>query len=40
MKKPTFRDVLQAFSSFLLFFVSAGFVVSCRLPKNMIILFY
>ena len=29
MKKPTFRGVLRAFSSFLLFFVSAGFVVSC-----------
>ena len=29
MKKPTFRRVLQEFSSFLLFFLSVGFVVSC-----------
>ena len=29
MKKPTFRRVLQEFSSFLRFFLSVGFVVSC-----------
>ena len=29
MKKPTFRRVIQDFSSFLLFFLSVGFVVSC-----------
>ena len=29
MKKPTFRKVLSEFSSFLLFFLSVGFVVSC-----------
>ena len=29
MKKPTFRRVLREFSSFLLFFLSVGFVVSC-----------
>lgn len=29
MKKPTFQRVLQEFSSFLLFFLSVGFVVSC-----------
>ena len=29
MKKPTFRRVIQEFSSFLLFFLSVGFVVSC-----------
>jgi signal transduction histidine kinase len=29
MKKPTFRRFLQEFSSFLLFFLSVGFVVSC-----------
>ena len=29
MKKPTLRGVLREFSSFLLFFLSVGFVVSC-----------
>ena len=29
MKKPTFQKVLREFSSFLLFFLSVGFVVSC-----------
>ena len=29
MKKPTFQRVLRGFSSFLLFFLSVGFVVSC-----------
>ena len=29
MKKPAFRRVLQGFSSFLVFFLSVGFVVSC-----------
>ena len=29
MKKPTFRRFLQEFSSFLLFFITIGFVVSC-----------
>jgi len=29
MKKPTFRRIIQEFSSFLLFFLSVGFVVSC-----------
>ena len=29
MKKPSFRRVLREFSSFLLFFLSVGFVVSC-----------
>jgi len=29
MKKPSFRRILQEFSSFLLFFLSVGFVVSC-----------
>ena len=29
MKRPTFRRVIQEFSSFLLFFLSVGFVVSC-----------
>jgi len=29
MKKPTFQRVLREFSSFLLFFLSVGFVVSC-----------
>ena len=29
MKKPIFQRVLQEFSSFLLFFLSVGFVVSC-----------
>ena len=29
MKKPSFRRVIQEFSSFLLFFLSVGFVVSC-----------
>ena len=29
MKKPTFRGFLREFSSFLLFFLSVGFVVSC-----------
>ena len=29
MKKPTFRSFLREFSSFLLFFLSVGFVVSC-----------
>ena len=29
MKKPTFRRAIQEFSSFLLFFLSVGFVVSC-----------
>ncbi len=29
MKKPTFQRLLQEFSSFLLFFLSVGFVVSC-----------
>ena len=29
MRKPTFRGVLKEFSSFLLFFLSVGFVVSC-----------
>ena len=29
MKKPTFRRVIQEFSSFLLFFLLVGFVVSC-----------
>ena len=29
MKKPTAQKVLQEFSSFLLFFLSVGFVVSC-----------
>ena len=29
MKKPIFQRVLQEFSSFLLFFMSVGFVVSC-----------
>ena len=29
MKKPTFQRMLQEFSSFLLFFLSVGFVVSC-----------
>ena len=29
MKKPTFQRVLQEFSSFLLFFLLVGFVVSC-----------
>ena len=29
MKKPTFQRLLQGFSSFLLFFLSVGFVVSC-----------
>ena len=29
MKKPTAQRVLQEFSSFLLFFMSVGFVVSC-----------
>ena len=29
MKKPTFRRVIQEFSSFLLFFLAVGFVVSC-----------
>ena len=29
MKKPTFQGVLREFSSFLLFFLSVGFVVSC-----------
>lgn len=29
MKKPTFRGVLREFSSFLLFFMMVGFVVSC-----------
>ena len=29
MKKPTFRGVLREFSSFLLFFLMVGFVVSC-----------
>ena len=29
MKRPTFRGVLREFSSFLLFFLSVGFIVSC-----------
>ena len=29
MKKPSFHRILQEFSSFLLFFLSVGFVVSC-----------
>ena len=29
MKKPTFRGFLREFSSFLLFFLMVGFVVSC-----------
>ena len=29
MKKPSFRSFLREFSSFLLFFLSVGFVVSC-----------
>ena len=29
MKKPTFRGFLREFSSFLMFFLSVGFVVSC-----------
>jgi len=29
MKKPTLRRVIREFSSFLLFFLSVGFVVSC-----------
>ena len=29
MKKPSFRGFLREFSSFLLFFLSVGFVVSC-----------
>ena len=29
MKKPTFQRVLREFSSFLLFFLTVGFVVSC-----------
>ena len=29
MKKPTFRRVLGEFSSFLMFFLSVGFIVSC-----------
>ena len=29
MKRPSFRRVLREFSSFLLFFLSVGFVVSC-----------
>ena len=29
MKRPTFRGFLREFSSFLLFFLSVGFVVSC-----------
>ena len=29
MKKPTFRGALREFSSFLLFFLTVGFVVSC-----------
>ena len=29
MKKLTFRKALKEFSSFLLFFLSVGFVVSC-----------
>ena len=29
MKKPTFQKVLREFSSFLLFFLTVGFVVSC-----------
>ena len=29
MKKPSFHIILQEFSSFLLFFLSVGFVVSC-----------
>ena len=29
MKKPTFRGFLREFSSFLLFFLTVGFVVSC-----------
>ena len=29
MKRPTFRGYLREFSSFLLFFLSVGFVVSC-----------
>ena len=29
MKKPSFRGLLREFSSFLLFFLSVGFVVSC-----------
>ena len=29
MKKPTFHRVIREFSSFLLFFLSVGFVVSC-----------
>ena len=29
MKKPTFQGMLREFSSFLLFFLSVGFVVSC-----------
>ena len=29
MRKPTFRGVIKEFSSFLLFFLSVGFVVSC-----------
>ncbi len=29
MKKPTFHSILKEFSSFLLFFLSVGFVVSC-----------
>ena len=29
MKKPTLRRVLQEFSSFILFFLTVGFVVSC-----------
>ena len=29
MKKPSFHKILQEFSSFLLFFLSVGFVVSC-----------
>ena len=29
MKKPSFRRILQEFSSLLWFFLSVGFVVSC-----------
>ncbi|MBR3879728.1 MAG: hypothetical protein IKJ24_06395, partial [Clostridia bacterium] len=29
MKKPTLKDVLGSVSSFLLFFLTVGFIVSC-----------
>ena len=29
MKKPTIKDVLGSVSSFLLFFLTVGFIVSC-----------